>query len=124
MATTRDGERMVRKVWLPTAMKDAVREYCWRHRTKPSPFIATLIQEVIDFPEHFEDTDVPAAGLDNISVWIDSATWQKAVGVAKAYNTQLSAMIRVAVARELEAEGIPWDTSTPRPRNERIPAKE
>jgi hypothetical protein len=115
---------MVRKVWLPTPMKEAVREYCWRHRTKPSPYLAAIIQEVIDFPERFEDVGVPPAGLDNVSVWINTQTWNKAVKVAASYGVKLSAMVRVAIARDLEEASIPWDTSTLRPRNNHIPARE
>jgi hypothetical protein len=105
-------------------MKTAVRELCWRRRTKPSPFIAEIIEQAIDFPERFEDVDVPAAGLDNISVWISTERWAKGVETATALGTTLSAIVRVAVARELEEEGIQWDASTPRPRNVRIPSRE
>lgn len=116
--------RRVRKVWLPTELKEAVKELCWRNRTKPSPYLLTLINEVIDFPEHFEDVDVPPAGLDNISVWVDSETWLKGVGTAAKAGASLSAMVRVAVIRDLDEAGIPWDVSTPRPRNAHIPARE
>lgn len=111
-------------MWLPTEMKTAVRELCWRRRTKPSPYIAEVIDNAINFPEQYEDVDVPAAGLDNISVWITSERWADGVRVAEGLGTTLSAIVRVAVARDLEAEGIQWDASTPRPRNVRIPARE
>lgn len=124
MTTPSNPERKVRKVWLPTEMKTAVRELCWRRRTKPSPYIAEVIDNAINFPEQYEDVDVPAAGLDNISVWITSERWADGVRVAEGLGTTLSAIVRVAVARDLEAEGIQWDASTPRPRNVRIPARE
>jgi hypothetical protein len=105
-------------------MKTAMQELCWRRRTKPSPFITSIVQELIDTPEHFEDVDVPPAGLDYSSVYIDDATWQKGIEVAATLKTRVSAVVRVGIARELEEEGIPWDVSTIRPRKEHIPARE
>jgi hypothetical protein len=114
----------IRKVWLPAEMKVAIREYCWRMRTKPSPFMVGIIQEVIDFPENFEGADIPPAGTDHQSVYIDPAVWEKGTEVAARYRVSLAGMIRVGVARELAAEGILWDVSTVRPRNDRIPDRE
>jgi hypothetical protein len=105
-------------------MKTAVKEYCWRQRTKPSPYIYGIIQEVIDFPEHFEGVAIPPAGGDNFSVWTDMDTWNRAIAVSVELNTRLSAMVRVAMARDLEEEGIPYHVSTVNPRNDYIPIRE
>jgi len=114
----------IRKVWLPSEMKAAMQEYCWKHRTKPSPFIAGIIQEIVDHPERYTGVLVPPAGLDYSSVYIDEETWQKGIDTATTHGTRLSAMVRVGIARELETEGIPYHVSTARPRNEYIPDQE
>jgi hypothetical protein len=120
MATT----ARIRKVWLPGEMKEALREFCWRHRTKPSPFIVSIIEEVIESPHHFEDSDVPPAGQEHISVYVQDEVWFAGIEAAEPYGFPLSALIRVGIARELATEGIPWTTSTPRPRNDHIPIRE
>lgn len=105
-------------------MKSALQEYAWRNRSKPSVVIVGLIQEIVDHPERFEGAAVPPAGLDYASVYISEELWGQGVAVAETYDVKLSAMVRVGIARELAAEGIPWDVTTARPRNDHIPTRE
>ena len=105
-------------------MKSAMQELCWRRRIKPSPFIAGLIQEITESPERYEGAAVPPAGLDYASVYVNDETWAQGMAVAETYDVKLSAMVRVGIARELAAEGIPWDVTTARPRNDHIPTRE
>lgn len=121
MTTSPKPKPGIRKVWVSVEMKEALREYCWRRRTKTSPFVVGLIKEVIEFPEHFEGTAVPPAGSDHLSIYVDPAVWEEGSKTAKKFNVALAALLRVGIARELEEEGIPWDVSTPRPRNDHIP---
>lgn len=114
----------IRKVWVPKEMKEALNEYCWRNRTKPSPFVVGLVREIVAFPERYEETEVPPAGQSHLSVYIEDSLWEEGLATAKSYKVHLSAMIRVGIARELESERIPWDTSTIRPKNTHIPMKE
>jgi hypothetical protein len=122
-AKQRNNEK-VRKFWLATEMKEAVREYCWRKRIKPSAYVRSIVLEIIEFPENFEDADVPPAGRNDISVWIEPEDWNKAVAVAASYGTNVGPMIRVAIDRDLREEGIPYHVSTINPRRERIPVRE
>jgi len=105
-------------------MKDALREYCWRKRTKPSTYVREVVQQIIEFPEMFEDVDVPPAGRNDLSVWVEPDDWNKAVAVADTLGTRVSAMIRVAIDRDLQEEGIPYHVSTISPKHEHIPRKE
>lgn len=114
----------IRKVWLPNEMKTAMQELCWQNRTKPSPYIAGLIQSIVDEPSVCEGMAVPPAGLDYASVYVTDEVWYQGVEVATAYGTKLSAMVRALIARDLAEEGIPWDVTTARPRNEHIPKME
>jgi len=114
----------IRKVWLPAEMKVALREYCWRHRTKPSPFVVGIIQEVIESPHHFEDFEIPPAGQDHMSLYVYDEVWEAGLKAAEVYGVHLSAIIRAGIARELATEGIPWAVSTVRPRTDRIPIQE
>jgi hypothetical protein len=114
----------IRKVWLPTEMKTAMQEYCWRHRTKPSPFISEIIREIIADPNIYAGLAVPPAGLDYSSVYVDDETWEKGSYVAEAQSIRLGAMVRVGIAKKLEEESIPWSVTTPRPQNRFIPAEE
>lgn len=113
-----------RKVWMLSTMKEAIQERCWDKRVKASPWLATLIQQIIENPEQYEGATVPPAGPDYLSIYIADEKWLEGVEVAAMMHTRLGAMIRVAVARILEEEGIPWDVSTARPRNESIPIRE
>lgn len=118
MAQSRPNQP-IRKVWLPTDMKTAVRELCWQNRTKPSPYLAGLVREVIEHPEEFSGAPPPAGG-GYISLYIDDETWAEGVASAAAYHATLSAMVRVAIVRDLTKASIPWPVTTV----EHIPARE
>lgn len=118
------SESAIRKVWVPTAMKEALAEYCWRHRTKPSPLIVAIIDEYVADPGKFSGMPIPPAGTNNVSVYLALDYWDAAVEVATKHGTRLSAVIRAELGRRIADEGIPWDATSPRPRNERIPELE
>lgn len=124
MAQASRANQPIRKVWVPREMKVAVRELCWQNRTKPSPYIAGIIHEIIEHPQGFEDAAVPPAGLDYLSVYISDDEWNKGLAVAEQYRVRLSALVRVAIARDLTKANIPWDVTTTRPRNDHIPTRE
>ena len=118
------ADQPVRKVWVPATMKTAVIELCWRNRTKPSPYLLELIHEISEHPERFEGEHIPPAGNSYISVYIDDESWERGLAVAAEWNTRLSAVVRVAIARDLTEANIPWDATTARPRNDHIPIRE
>lgn len=113
----------IRKVWLPIEMKSAVKEMCWENRTKPSPYIAGLVREVSRHPEQFAGAPPPAGG-GYISLYIDDETWANGVALAKAHGTTLSAMVRVAIVRDLTMADIPWSATTPDTRKSDMPKLE
>jgi hypothetical protein len=121
---TTDEKPQIRKVWLPTEMKEAVAEFCWKNRTKPSPFIVELIQGYLDDPAKYAGQPIPPAGKDYSSVYIRDSIWSAAVEQAAQSGVRLSAVVRVAIAARLAEEGIPWDVTTARPKNEHIPIRE
>jgi post-segregation antitoxin (ccd killing protein) len=114
----------IRKVWLPATMKQAVNELCWRNRTKPSPYLLDIIQEVAEHSERFEGAHIPPAGNSYISVYIDDESWERGLAAAADLGVRLSALVRVAIARDLTEAHIPWDATTTRPRNDHIPIRE
>lgn len=114
----------VRKVWLPSEMKAAVEHYCWTKRTKPSPYIVSLIERIIANPTEFAGASIPPAGTAYASIYVHDDVWLEGGAVAKRLGTRLSALVRVAIAADLAAEGIPWDATTKRPLNEHIPVSE
>ena len=124
MAQISRANQPIRKVWVPREMKVAVRELCWQNRTKPSPYIAGLIRDIIASPDGFESAPVPPAGLDYLSVYISDDEWNKGLAVAERYRVRLSALVRVAIARDLTKANIPWDVTTIRPRDDYIPKRE
>jgi len=105
-------------------MKTAVRELCWRNRTKPSPYLVGIIREITEHPERFEGEEIPPAGRDYLSLYIEDEAWERGLATAAEYNTRLSAMVRVAIARDLTKENIPWDVTMTRPRHDYIPMRE
>ena len=109
----------IRKVWLPLDMKTAVKELCWQNRTKPSPYLVGLVREVSAHPEQFAGAPPPAGG-GYISLYIDDESWKEGVAVATAHHTTLSAMVRVAIVRDLTKASIPWPVTTA----EHMPARE
>jgi hypothetical protein len=113
-----------RKVWLPTEIRDVLNGYCQRHDTKPSPLVGQLILGIIEDPAQYEGWAVPPAGPNYISVYVDAELWERGVETAGSYGVHLGAMVRVALAHLLAADDIPWDVSTVRPRNSRIPNRE
>lgn len=121
---TSDEKPKIRKVWLPTEMKEAVAELCWKRRTKPSPYIAGLIQGFLNAPNQYGGRAIPPAGKDYASVYIHDSLWTAGAERAEQIGVTLSAVVRVAIAVDLEAEGIPWDVTTARPKNEHIPMRE
>lgn len=121
---TNEEKPQIRKVWLPTEMKQAVAEYCWAERTKPSPFIAELIQGYLDNPNQYAGEPIPPAGKDYASVYIRDSVWIAATEQAAQSGVRLSAVVRVAIAKRLAEKGIPWDVTTARPKNEHIPVRE
>lgn len=123
MAQKDRSNQPIRKVWLPVDMKVAVREMCWRNRTKPSPYIAGLVREVSENPEQFAGAPPPAGG-GYISLYIDDETWTNGVALATSQGTTLSAMVRVAIVRDLTLAGIPWPATTPDMRKSDMPKKE
>jgi hypothetical protein len=104
-------------------MKSAVKELCWRNRTKPSPYLAGLVREVTENPREFL-VGTPPAGGGYISLYIDDETWKSGVATATQYQTTLSAMVRTAILRDLTAAGIPWPVTIAVEEPEDIPARE
>lgn len=123
MAQTTRVNQPIRKVWLPTDMKTAVRELCWRNRTKPSPYLTALVREVTENPRQFL-VGTPPAGGGYISLYIDDETWKRGVATATEYHTTLSAMVRTAILRDLTEAGIPWPVTNAVEEPEDIPARE
>ena len=115
---------MYRKVWLPTEIREAISGYSGTLGVAPSPLVGQVIEDIIGDPRSFEDSAVPPAGPNYISVYVNAELWNQGVEVAHSYGVSLGAMIRVGLARRLAAEGIPWDVTTVRPRNSRIPIRE
>lgn len=114
----------IRKVWLPTEMKEAIYDWAWRNQTKPSPVAASIIDKVIAEPESFAGKPVPPAGKDYLSVYVNEERWAEGLTVASSMRTTLSGMVRVGIADILADANIPWDAQTARPRNAVIPARE
>lgn len=114
----------IRKVWLPTELKTALYEWALNNRTKPSPVAVSIIERVINSPETFEGKQVPPAGKDYLSVYVSEEVWSKGLESAAELGTTLSGMVRVGIADILAEHDIPWDASTPRPRNAVIPIRE
>jgi hypothetical protein len=100
-------------------MKTAVKELCWQNRTKPSPYLAGLVREVSEHPDQFSGAAPPAGG-GYISLYIDNETWTEGVAQATAHGSTLSAMVRVAIVRDLTMASIPWPVTTV----EHMPARE
>lgn len=121
---TTDEKPQIRKVWLPTEMKEALAELCWKRRSKPSPYIVGIIQGFLDDPNRYAGAEIPPAGKDYSSVYIRDSVWFAAIKEAEDRGVRLSAVVRVAIAADLAEEGIPWDVSTARPQNKRIPDRE
>ncbi len=121
---TSDSKPRIRKVWLPTELKGALEELCWEKRTKPSPFIVKIITNFLADPKQYGGLPVPPAGKDYASVYISDDVWIPAVDLADSMGTRLSAVVRAAIADSLNKNGIPWDVTTPRPKNEHIPIRE
>jgi len=111
----------IRKVWVPTEMKTAIETLCWQKRTRPSPFIVSIIEGFLADPDAYRGAEIPPAGRDYVSLYIDDSVWREATDTADSMGTRLSAVVRVGVARVLAEEGIPLEVHAARPRHERIP---
>lgn len=114
----------IKKVWLPTEMKVAVKELCWRRHTQPSPFLLSVIENLIEDPTPTEGEEVPPAGGDYLSVYLPKEVWEAGVALASTYGVRLSALVRVRLAQILMDEDIPWAVSPPRPQKKLIPILE
>lgn len=115
---------MYRKVWLPTEVREAIGRYGTEFLVAPSPLVGQVIEDIIRDPQSFEGSAVPPAGPNYISVYVNAERWNEGVQVARSYGVSLGAMIRVGLAGRLAKQGIPWDATTTRPRNTRIPVRE
>lgn len=113
-----------RKVWLPTEIRESIGRYCEANALQPSPLVASVIEEIVEDHRTYEDSAVPPAGPNYISVYVSAELWSEGVKTAHTYGVSLGAMIRVGLARRLAAQDIPWDVTTTRPRNSRIPVRE
>ena len=118
---TSESKPKIRKVWLPTEMKTAREPLFWKYRDKPSPHIADIVRNFLADPSQFKGLSIPPAGKDYASVYISDDHWLPAVEQATAMGVTLSAVVRARIAEELTREDIPWDVTTPRPKNEHIP---
>ena len=121
---TIEEKPQIRKVWLPTEMKEALSELCWMQKTKPSPYIVGIIQGFLDDSDRYAGAEIPPAGKDYASVYIRDSVWFAAIKEAEDRGVRLSAVVRVGIAAGLAEAGIPWDVSTARPQNKRIPIRE
>ena len=124
MTEKKSATTVYRKVWLPTEIREAINRYCEINGLQPSPLAGLVIEEIVADPTAFEDSAVPPAGPNYISVYVGTELWSEGVKVAHSYGVSLGAMIRVGLARRLAEQGIPWDVTTVRPRNSRIPIRE
>lgn len=113
-----------RKLWLPTEIREATRQYCERRGLQQSPLIAQIIEEIVTSPKDYEDRPVPPAGPNYISLYVDPEMWEQGVLIAHGYGVTLGAMIRVGLALRLADDDIPWDVTTARPRMIHIPVLE
>lgn len=122
--TDEKSAQVYRKVWLSTEMKEAVLKLCALREVKPSPLIVSMVDQIVEDPRQFEGSAVPPAGPNYISIYTDEEKWSRGDDEGVEYGVSLGALIRVALAKELALEGIPWHVTTARPRNIRIPIRE
>jgi hypothetical protein len=113
-----------RKVWLPTEVREAIKDYADRNDTKPSPLIAQIVQQIVDDPKQYGGADVPAAGPNYISAYVNPALWEQGMEAVAPYGVHLGSVIRVELRRRLAADGVPWEATSVRPKNVRIPILE
>lgn len=124
MTEKKSATTVYRKVWLPTEIREAINGYGSMLSIASSPLVGQVIEDIISDPRSFEGSAVPPAGPNYISVYVSTELWNEGVQVARSYGVSLGAMIRVGLARRLAEQGIPWDVTTVRPRNSRIPFRE
>jgi hypothetical protein len=124
MTEQKQATSVYRKVWLPTEIREAVSRFCETNGLQASPLVGSLIEEIVEDPTGYEDSAVPPAGPNYISVYVSAELWNQGIEVAHSYGVSLGAMLRVGLARRLAEQGIPWDVTTVRPRNSRIPIRE
>lgn len=98
---------MPRGIWMDHAMREALREYAWNHRTHMGSVLRAAIEDVGSNPGNDSVlSDDDSKSEVRVNVKVEDHIWNSAVNAARKSGNSMNSLVRRRVRKVLREEGL------------------